>query len=267
MLAVVVLEFGMEVRGNEVWQRRVGGAGIVETIARHAAGGAVGEHVHVLVVTGVAQAGGAKLTRGQGQLVEVVGDYLRPFEGLRQQAGVVAEGDRQGGGVGSHGEHGFSQPGLGGRPDEAKLIGHLAIPLHLQGAGSARATPGVQLDAQQPQGVHAETQGAFGKSRAVAKHEALPPFLGLGLALALETGGIDSIGVPVVAIHVEIAGFQAQLAVFDESCLGRERGETEQGQCVEVDATINMHGVYLYLFLLAVMIRPVTRNFLAGLSI
>ncbi|MNY28561.1 hypothetical protein D3C86_1625440 [compost metagenome] len=140
MLVVVVLQLGIEVGGGQVGQRREAGAGVVETIALHAAAGAVGEHGHVLVVGRVAQAGAAELAGGQGQLVDVLGDQLRALEGLRQQAGVVAIGHRQQRLVGADGEHALGEPGLGGQAEKAELVGHFAVALHQQGAGTAGAT-------------------------------------------------------------------------------------------------------------------------------
>ncbi|MCY1296877.1 hypothetical protein D9M70_462910 [compost metagenome] len=223
MLPVVVLQLGLVVGGRQAGGGRPGDAGIVEAVAGDAADRAVGEHGHVLVVAGVAQAGGAELASGEGQLVEVVGDDLRALEGLRQQPGVIAEGHGQRGRVGAHREHGLAQPRLGGRAEEPEFIGHLAVALHLQGTGAAGAAPGVELDPQEAQAVDAESQGTVGEAGGIAQHEALRPLLGFGLGLTVKARGVRLVGVPVVAVHVEVAGFQAQLAVGEKVGAGRQR--------------------------------------------
>ncbi|MCY1430683.1 hypothetical protein D9M71_466340 [compost metagenome] len=231
VLAVVVLQFGEEVGGGQVRQRRVGGAGVVEAVAGDAAARAVGEHAHVLVIRRIAQARAGEAAAGQGQLVDVLRHDLRALEGLRQQARVVAEGDRQQRRVGADGQHAVGGLQLEGRAEEGKLVGRLARPrIAPQRPGAAGAGAGIQLHPEQPQRIHADADGAVGVAGLETQHEALRPFLGLGHAGAVMARRIRQAGITVVAVHVEVAQFQAHVAVIDEV---RLRGGGEQASAEE----------------------------------
>ncbi|MDT4859905.1 hypothetical protein FQZ97_944360 [compost metagenome] len=158
--------------------------------------------------------------------------------------------------MGADREYRLAQSRLGRGAEEAELVGHLAVALHLQGAGTAGAAPGIELDAQQAQAVDAQSQGAFGEAGGVAQHEALGPFLGLGPGLALEARDIRLVGVAVVAVHVEVAGFQAQLAVSEEVGTGRQRQQAEEGEGAESEVWSGMHAIYL----LVLVVRHVARR-------
>ncbi|MNG17842.1 hypothetical protein D3C84_1018600 [compost metagenome] len=85
--------------------------------------------------------------------------------------------------------------------------------MHQQGPGAAGAAAGVQLDAEQAEGVDADAHRPLGETRVEAQHEALAPFFGLVLADAL-------VILAEVAIHVEVARVEGQLAVLDEVGVG-----------------------------------------------
>ncbi|MNN10590.1 hypothetical protein D3C81_1235180 [compost metagenome] len=250
VLAVVVAQLGMEVGGGEIGPHGIAGAGIVETVAGHAATGAVGEHAHVLVVRRIAQARACEAAAGQGQPGDFLRHDLRALEGLRQQAGVVAKGHRQQRLVGADGEHAVGQAQLGGRAEETELIGRLAAQrIASQRPGAAGAAAGIELDAEQSHGVEPDTDGAFGEPGGVAQHEALRPFLGLGIAGPVVPRGIDEPGVAIVAVHVEVAEFQAQVAVIDEGGLGQggdqASAQREQTRGLAWRGEVKRHVVYL----------------------
>ncbi|MNY54656.1 hypothetical protein D3C86_1905520 [compost metagenome] len=89
-----------------------------------------------------------------------------------------------------------------------------------QQAGAGAVGAGIELDAEHAQGIDAKTDHALGVARFQVEHEALGPFVALGL---LRTGAIAK-----VAVEVHVAGFEGGAAVFEKSGLG-ERRKTGKG--------------------------------------
>ncbi|MNZ32984.1 hypothetical protein D3C78_503220 [compost metagenome] len=220
VLLVEVVELAVVVAGAEAVVPLVGGAGEVERVAGgagaddDAAGAAVGEG-HVLVVGGVALVDLLELAGVEGQAVELQGIQVAALEGLRQQARVVVLDHRQLGQQGADLEHALGGAQLGGEAELAVFVlGAAGFAVALEQAGAGAVGAGVELDAEQAEGIDAHPHGALGEAGLIAQEEALGPFLGLGL------GGIV---LAEVAIEVEVAQFQAGLAVLDELGLGDAR--------------------------------------------
>jgi hypothetical protein len=87
---------------------------------------------------------------------------------------------------------------------------------------------GVELEPEQAQGVQAHADAALGVAGLVAQQEALGPLLRVRLAGA---------ALAIVTVEVEVAQFQAGLAVADEVGLGAERqagGDRGQRPCGKI---------------------------------
>ena len=95
------------------------------------------------------------------------------------------------------------------------LVGGAAIVVGGQQAGAGAVGAGVELDAEHAQRIHAKADGAVGVARLQVEHEALGPFVALGL---LGAGAVAK-----VAVEVHVAGFQGRAAVFEEGGLGKRR--------------------------------------------
>ncbi len=84
-----------------------------------------------------------------------------------------------------------------------------------QQAGAGAVGAGIKLDPEHAQGIHAKADGAVGVARLQVEHEALGPFVALGL---LRAGAVAK-----VAVEVHVAGFQGRATVFEEGSLAKRR--------------------------------------------
>lgn len=132
---------------------------------------------------------------------------------------------------------GGGQFGLGRHTGGAVVVlgtvGGVAVAL--QDAGADAVGAGVELHAEQADGVHTEADRAFGVAGFHFQHEALGPFFGLGLTVA----GAE------VAVHVEVAQVDAGLAVFDEGGAGRVGGDHYDAAAENVTEgfVVQSHGI------------------------
>ncbi len=203
-----------------------GGAGKVEGIAVLFAGNyyvacSALHRAHVLVIGGITQVDRVEAAQLQLQTVAALSLQPAAAKALRQQAAVVMHGDRQGRNQSAEAQNVFIQPEFGGQPQLAVFV-HRAvftgIALENTGAGAIRA--GVQLDAQQADGVQTEAQTTFGVTGLPIGAHALGPFIGLALGC---------IALAKVAVEVEIAQLDAALGVINKGSAGRSRHQGGKG--------------------------------------
>ncbi|MNO93194.1 hypothetical protein D3C76_847910 [compost metagenome] len=212
VLVVEPVEFRVVVASGQLRGPLVAESAEVEAVAVGAgddALGAAGGDGHVLAVRGVALADLAQAAGIDGQAGELGGVQVRALEGLRQQPRVVGQHGGQLGQQGADLQHAAGGAQLGGQAQFAVVVGGaidlLAVARQQAGAGAVGA--GVELDAEQAEGVDAKADGACGVTGFVAQQEALGPFLLLGLGGAV---------LAEVAIEVEVAQFEAGLAVHEK---------------------------------------------------
>ncbi len=222
VLLVDAVQPAVEVAGAELGRPGVACAGEEEFVAAGLAAeldvaAAAVEGGHFLVIGGVALVDAVELAEVQGQAVDLLALQPGAAIGLRQQAAVVAHHHRQDGLQGADVQGGGGQFGLGRHTGGAVVVlgtvGGVAVAL--QDAGADAVGAGVELHAEQADGVHAEADRAVGVAGFHFQHEALGPFLGLGLAGA----GTE------ITVHVEVAQVDAGLAVFDEGGAGGMGGD------------------------------------------
>ena len=218
MLLVEVVELAVVVAGAEVVGPLVAAAGEVELVRSqpgtdHDVALAATGDGHVLVVRGVALVDLLQAPGVEGQAVDLHGVQRAALEGLWQQAAVVGHDHRQLGGQGADLQGALRRPQLGGDPCLAIVVlGAAGLAVALEQAGAAAVGAGIELHPEQADGVDAETDGALGVTGLVAQEEALGPFLGLGLAGAF---------LAEITVEVEVAEFDAGLAVLDELGMGQ----------------------------------------------
>ncbi|MDT4841879.1 hypothetical protein FQZ97_757550 [compost metagenome] len=213
-------------------------------LAQHDVALAAVEHRHFLVIRGVALVDPVQAAEVEAEVVDFVAGQPGAAKGLRQQAAVVAHQHRQQRLQGAELEGALRGAQLGGQALLGVFvlgaIGCFAVGFEQAGAGAVRA--GVELQTEQADGVHADTDGAFGITGLQAQDKALGPFLGF------VAGGC---GVAEIAVEVEIASIQAGLAVVDKGRAGgraQADGDTG-GEQLAGRFTVVGHGAVL-LFLL-----------------
>lgn len=242
VLPVDVLEAAVVVAGAQLGRPGVAAAGKQELVAGRLAAEddvalAAVEGGHLLVVRRIALVDPVEPAGIEGQAVDLLALQPGAAKGLRQQATVVAHHHRQQRLQGAEVQGGGRQPRLGRQPGRAVVVlgtvGRLAVALQKAGADAVGA--GVELHAEQADGVEPEAERAFGVARFHFQHEALRPFLGLGLAVA----GAK------IAVHVEVAQIDAGLAVLDEGGAGRAGdGQGEGAGEQRADGSmVQSHGV------------------------
>jgi hypothetical protein len=150
----------------------------------------------------------------QGQAVDLLHVEQRAAEQFRQQAGVVGRDQRALEVQRADLEQAVGDPRLGGQAELGVVIlGAAGGAVGRQQPGSSAAAAGVELEAEQADGVDAEADGAFAEAGLQAQEEALRPFVGVVARAALAE----------VAIEVEVAQFEAGVAVLDQVGLGEQR--------------------------------------------
>jgi hypothetical protein len=102
---------------------------------------------------------------------------------------------------------------LAGQAELGIFVGGLAVIVGRQQAGAGAVGAGVELDAEHAQRIQAKAHGAVGVAGLEVEHEALGPFVALGL---LRAGAVAE-----VAVEVHVAGFEGGRAVFEEGGLAQ----------------------------------------------
>ncbi|MNZ74955.1 hypothetical protein D3C78_934210 [compost metagenome] len=223
MLTVDVIELGPVVAAGDLVSELVVQAGHVEMVAGDGA-----EKAAVLVVEGdilvvgtVAVTGFFQAPAGEGQVLDFARGQQAALEGLRQDAPVVGLQGRQFRDQGTDLQFGLGEFHLAGQAELGILVGGAAIVVGRQQAGAGAVGAGVELDTEHPQGIEAKAYGTVGVARLEVEHEALGPFVTLGL---LGAGAVAK-----VAIEVHVTGFEARLAVIEEGGLA-QRGDAGKGE-------------------------------------
>jgi len=224
VLVVDAVQPTVVVAGGQLWRPVVAPAGEAELVARRiAAKGNVAqpaiEHRHLFVVGRVAVARAIQHAEIQREAFDVLALQPGAAIDVRQQAAVVAHQHRNHRLQGTHVQRGGGQLGLRRQACRAVVIRRFTGSRAWQEAGAATAGAGVELDAEQADGIQAEADRPFGVAGFHFQDEALGPLLGLGLAVPRTE----------VAVHVEVAQFDSGLAVFDEG--GRSRVGHAQNGC------------------------------------
>ena len=170
----------------------------------------------IVFVGGVTVLGTLELAGGQGHVLDVLGRDLSTLEGLRQQATVVGDHDRQLRHQGAVAELGFGDLHLGSSADIGELVNgavigitreHGAV-LHAATAGAVGLATAVQTQTQHADCINTETDGALGEAGLIVKQEPLTPIH--------HAGRIGST-VAVVCVDVEVAQAEGCFAVLDEA--------------------------------------------------
>src|SRR5690606_25342530 len=173
-------------------------------------------------------------------------------KGLRQQAGVVVHGQRQGRQQGAQAQYMAVQTQAGGQAQLAVLVHGAAVAGAALGNGGAAAVrAGIPLDAKQAGGIHTQAKAAGGVAGVPFGAHALGPFVGLALGRRR---------VAEVAVEVQIAQAEAGAAVFEEFGLGGQGPEAaaEQG---DGDAFGQVESVHCAPSWLVVLTSLTLRNF------
>ncbi len=240
VLVVDAVQPTVVVAGGQLWRPVVAPAGEEELVARRiAAKGDVAqpavEHRHLFVVGRVAVAGAIQHAEIQREAFDVLALQPGAAIDVRQQAAVVTHQHRDHRLQRAHVQRGGGQLGLGGQARRAVVVRRFTGGRAWQQAGATATGAGVELDAEQPDGIQAKADRPFGVAGFHFQDEALGPLLGLGLAVPRTE----------VAVHVEVAQFDSGLAVFDESGAGGAGGD-HYGAAAEGVAegfVVQSHGV------------------------
>ncbi len=225
VLVVDAVQPTVVVAGGQLWRPVVAPTGEAELVARRiAAKGNVAqpaiEHRHLFVIGRVAVAGAIQHAEIQREACDVLALQPGAAIDVRQQAAVVAHQHRDNRLQRAHVQRGGGQLGLRRQAGRAVVIRRFTGGRAWQEAGAATAGAGVELDAEQADGIETKADRPFGIAGFHFQHEALSPLLGLGLSSAR---------LPEVAVHIEVAQVDAGLAVFDEG--GRSRvGHAQDGR-------------------------------------
>ncbi|MNL20718.1 hypothetical protein D3C87_1419760 [compost metagenome] len=157
VLTIKVFQLAMEVAQARVLAEFVVATGVGE-IPAFVAGITIGNDRYA--IGGIAQLETVQMSRCQGQVIDVGADDLPPLIGLRQQARVVVDQNRRLGQQRAVLERGLGQLDLGRGPGTGKFVRSPAVVMHRKKPGAAAATPGIEPDSQQTQGVGPETHDA-----------------------------------------------------------------------------------------------------------
>src|SRR5690606_11812441 len=226
VLVVVILQLAKVVLRDQV----IAELGITTHVleAVHVGIGRAAADAQAFVVGRVAAVGLVEVTGMQGQVIDLPGGQHRTAVGLRQQAAVVANHDRQ---VrlqsAAQLQYCLGNLGLGSEVDAAEVVDGTAVILEREhGAGATAVTglrrvgaAGIQADTRAGEHVQAETDRSLGIAGIELEHEALTP-------LAV-TGGVG--GVLVVAIEIQVAQAQVCLGVLHETAALGD-GQAGKGQ-------------------------------------
>ncbi len=215
VLLVVVFKVGVVVLDQQVLVHLVVGTGVVEFIAFPGAA----RRCQAAAVAGTTAGGVLQLTADQGQVVDVFTGDLATFEGLRQQAAIVAHQDRQVRPQVAVAQLGLGETRLGRRASTRPAVRRFAVIVGDHRAAHVAASAAVEGHAEHADGVKAKTDGALGKARLVVEEERLAPLFGLRWR-----GG----AVTVVVIEVEVAQAQVGFTVTQE--IGARQGAQGNAQ-------------------------------------
>jgi len=180
-------------------------------------------HRHVAHAAVVARAVLPELAAVQGKTIDFPGGELPTTEGLRQRTTVIRTQDWQHWHPFADLRFGLRQPGLERHVGATEVVGRAAVTVQRQQLGTASTFAAIEFHRVQAQHVHAETDGALGKTGPGVENEALRPLFGLAL-------GLGRVG--EVAVDVEVAQVQVDLGPVDKTRLlglGRQ-GCACQGQ-------------------------------------
>ena len=212
VLLVIVFEVGVVILDQQVLVHLVIQTCIVEFIALLSAA----RRRQAAAVTGATAGGVLQLAADQGQVVDVFAGDLSAFEGLRQQAAIVAHQDRQIRAQVTVAQLGLGKTRLGRRTTARPAVGGLAVIVGDHRAAHMAAGAAVEGHAEQADGIQTKADGAIGETRLVIKDKRLAPLFGLrrcGSAVA------------VVVIEIEVAHVQVGCAVAQKI----SRGQGAQG--------------------------------------
>ncbi|MNH10540.1 hypothetical protein D3C79_700220 [compost metagenome] len=252
VLFVEVVQVAVVVLGKQVLGDLVVATGVVEGVAALTSTAVGTCNRQRVVIGGVTTFGVLQLTADQGQVLDFVRSDLTTFKGLRQQSTVVVGHDRQLRHQRTEACFSLGELDLAGQAQAAEIVDSTAVAFTREystasaavGFVVGSATTGVELDAQQADGIDTKADGTFGVTGGEVENEALAPLFSLGWVSGAAT---------VVGVDVEVAGSDACLAVFNETGSTRLLGQNPNGHGKCQGGLV--HVLLLYVLILVCRLR------------